>query len=213
MTLRFPRALILGLCVVAPIVNAAPDAGIALAPHIAPMFEKGRTWVFDTAFTSWKTDVEKATARAKVTCKVVSVTPSKRFVLSHVTCSKLDVLGRKFPVPGYYVGTAAGLWYLPANDDKEPTADDIHSRLAEPPTIASAPKPFEKVSKDSIESRPYIDGLRPSAKGDGWCVYSDTSKLADGGHTSLCYLNGIGIESGFDDVGGELARLEYTARR
>jgi len=192
--------------------------GPTLPAHVAPLFEKGRVWVYDTAITYWGPDDPKTgkqtrkTDREKVTCKVEAVATRAGAKVSHVTCDK-DIY--KLHVAGFYAGTPAGLWRV--GFDEVPADDDLVAALAEPPLIAAAPKTFEKVTKAGGPDPKHdtlIEGLRTSPKTGGWCLYGDSSKAdVDGGRIVQCFAPGVGIESGYNDVGGELNKFEYTVRR
>jgi hypothetical protein len=191
-----------------------------LAAHIAPMFERGKTWVYDISLQRWgdidpRTDKPtRHTDHDKVTCKVSEVVQRAGVPVSRVTCDK--DLGWKFPVAGCYAGTAGGLWRIICETGL-PDADEVRTVLHDPPLIATAPTVFEKVSRMGGPDPKHdlaITGLRESPKIGGWCTYGDTSKGdPDGGRIVECYAPGIGIESGYNDVGGELNKLEYTVRR
>lgn len=197
--------------------HAGADAP-KLPAHVAPLFEKGRTWVYDTAITYWGAEDPRTgkptrkTDREKVTCKVADVATRAGAAVSHVTCDKDS---SKLKVAGFYAGTPAGLWRVGV--DEVPTELDVKEALAGPPLIAAVPKPFEKVTKAGGADPKHdtlIDGLRESPRTGGWCLYGDSSKAdPDGGRIVQCFAPGIGIESGYNDVGGELNKFEYTARR
>jgi hypothetical protein len=186
-----------------------------LAPHVAPLFEKGKTWTYDTALTVWGGDgvgaPKRVTSREKIACKVVDVTMHAGALVSHVTCDKPS--SRKLRIAGFYMGNNAGLWRVGLED--APTDDDLAAALKEPPLIATKPKVFEKLTKiggPDPKHDTVIDGLRESPKG-GWCLYGDSAGAdPDGGRIVECFAPGVGIASGYNDVGGELNKFEYTAR-
>lgn len=200
--------------IVAVLAGSAHAKGPALAPHIAPIFEAGRTWTFDTAQTNWAgpDGKKKATTRGKVTCKVASVNITAKRALARITCSA-DL--RKLAIAGYWLANEKGLVYIGFPDDPPPSEEDLAVLLAQPPLMTAAPKPFEKATKvDSPDPGhdTVIEGLRASSKAGGWCVYNDTSKLVDGGRVVQCFGPAAGFESGYNDVGGELDRFEYSVR-
>jgi hypothetical protein len=184
-----------------------------LAAHYAPLFEKGRTWVYDTSLTTWADSdgKKKHTDRGVVTCTVVDVATRVGAMFSHVTCDKDD--NRKFRVAGYYAATGAGMWSFRSDD--LPTDEDLTRWMKEPPAIAAKPKVSRRVRKmggPDPKHDDIIEGIR--ATSGGWCVYEDSGNAdVDGGKTSVCYVAGIGIANAEDDVGGELNDFAYIARR
>jgi len=212
---RDMRRVVLATLLMASVASAAP----ALPAHYAAMFDKGKTWVYDWKLVTFGAEDDKTgkptrnTERGKVTCKVIDVTRRAGPAVAHITCDQ--ELGRKFVVPGYWVGTDKGLWRL-GESEQAPDADAIKAALKEPAQIAGAPNVFEKVTHVEFFDKNHntiLTGVRESPKIKGWCAYEDTANAdPDGGHVATCYGPGIGIESGYDDVGGELNRLEYTAR-
>ena len=198
------------------VISAVASADPAALPaHYAPLFDQGKTWVYDTSLQYWGGDDKPArrTDRDKVACKVVEVTHRAGATISRITCDK--DLGRKFEVPGYYAGTAKGLWHF-AEPDHAPDADAIREILKEPPLVAAQPVVVETVRHiDSLDKKhdTIISGVRESAKIKGWCVYEDSSHAdPDGGRVVACYGASIGIQSGYNDIGGELNKFEFTAR-
>ena len=207
--------LALALLAVATTADAAPPR---LARHIAPMFELGRTWVYDTSLTTWGDQDEhgklsKATSHKVVTCKVVAVGELRGAATSHITC---DDNSWKLTIPGYYLGTPAGLFEYRDTGDAKPADDDLAAILDQPPLIASAPRPFRKISRNTQSLEPvhnvYVNGIRTTP--GGWCVYDDSSDDGpDGGKTSTCFVAGIGIASGGDDRGGELNDFRFSIHK
>lgn len=206
------RRWILTSLLVSSVAGAAP----ALPAHYAPLFEKGRTWVYDWSLVTFGAEDENTgkptrnTDRGKVTCKVAEVAHRAGAAIAHIRCDQ--DLGRKFVVAGTWLGTAKGLWRIADDAD----AEAIRDAQKEPPNIAGQPKPFEKVTHVDFFDKKHdtiLTGVRESAKIKGWCAYEDSSNAdPDGGRIVTCFGPGIGIESGYDDVGGELNKLEYTAR-
>lgn len=202
------------LVLLAVIAGRADAKGLVLAPHVAPIFEAGRTWTFDTAVTRWgDPDMRtKAKTRGKVVCKVASTSVTAKRALAKITC---DADLPKLALAGYWVAGPKGLYYIGVPDEPAPSEQDLAELLAQPPLLPAAPKAFEKVSKVEMpepEPSTMIQGLRASAKAGGWCVYEDTTKLTDGGRVVRCFAPRSGFESGYDDVGGELDRFEYSVR-
>lgn len=201
--------------IVAVLAGSAHAKGPVLAPHIAPIFQKGRTWTFDTAQTNWAADYDgkkTTTKRGKVTCQVASVSLTPKRALARITC---DADLRKLQIAGYWIANAKGVSYIGFPDDPPPSEEDLLSLLAQPPLMGARPKPFEKATKvEGIDPANdiVIEGLRASSKAGGWCVYSDSSKLIDGGRVVQCFGPAAGFESGYNDVGGELDRFEYGVR-
>ena len=118
------------LLVLVVAAHARADAP-KLPAHVAPLFEKGRVWVYDTAITTWGPDDPKTgkparkTDRDKVTCKVAEVVTRAGVAVSHVTCDKGIY---KLKVAGSYAGTPAGLWRVGGDD--VPADDDIKAARA-----------------------------------------------------------------------------------
>ena len=198
------------------VISAVAAAKPAPLPaHYAPLFERGKTWVYDTSLQYWGGEDKptRHTEHDKVTCKVVEVAQRAGATISHITCDK--GLGRKFDVPGFYAGTAAGLWRF-GDADQPPDADTVRAILREPPLIAGAPTVAEKVTRTGLFDPKHdtiLTGVRESPKIQGWCAYEDTSNAdPDGGRVVACYGPSVGIQSGYNDVGGELNKFEFTAR-
>jgi len=199
--------------------SAGAEPRPKLAAHYAALFENGRTWVYDTSLTFYSGSEDehthkmlKQTDRSTVTCKVADVVTRKSALVSHITCAPDS--NRKFHVDGYWAGTAKGLWSL--GRDEAPGDDELAEILKDPPVIAAAPKAFRKVEKDkdSLDTKhnEFIHGIK--AAPGGWCVFADsTNGDPDGGVQTTCYIAGVGIANSLDDIGGELNRFEYTARR
>jgi hypothetical protein len=202
----------------ASLVTATAAAAAPLPAHYAPLFEKGKTWVYDTRHITFGAEDDKTgkpthlTERDKVTCKVIEVTRRAGAAVSHITCDK--DLGRKFDLAGFWIGTDKGLWR--SAEDQAPDAGAIEDLQKAPMRIAGQPKVFEKIIHEGIDPKhdTILIGVRESSKIKGWCAYEDTTNAdPDGGHVSVCYGADLGIESGYDDVGGSLDKLEYTVRR
>lgn len=208
--------LIIPLLLVSTVAAAEP-----LPAHYAPLFERGKTWVYDTSLQYFGGEDDPKTGkplrhtdRDKVTCKVVDVAKRSGAMISHITCDK--DLGRKFDVAGYYACTAEGLWRF-GESEQPPDADTIKELLKEPPQIAAKPVVVEKVRRVEMLDPKHdtiISGVRESPKIHGWCVFEDSSNAdPDGGRVVACYGANIGIQSGYDDVGGELNKFEFTVRQ
>lgn len=200
--------LLLGFVFLSSIGSSIAAADPALPAHYAPLFERGKTWVYDTALKEFG-DPRPIVTRAKVTCTVGEVTKRGAAMVSHITCDRDP--SPKLELPGYWVGTAAGLWHL---GDEAPDADAIAQIQSEPPRIAGKPMAFETARKVELFDPAHdkiITGVRVSPKIHGWCAYEDSSNAdPDGGRIVTCYGPGIGIQSGYNDVGGSLNKLEYT---
>jgi hypothetical protein len=208
------RSLI-GLMLVSSVVAADP-----LPAHYAPMFESGKSWVYDTSLQYFGGEEDPKTGKPlrhtdhdKVTCKVIDVTKRAGATISHITCTK--DLGRKLEVAGYWVGTASGLWRS-ADTEQAPDAAAIKDLEKEPPRIAASPVVFEKIRHiDSLDPKhdAITTGVRESPKIHGWCAYEDSSNAdPDGGRVVACFGDGIGIQSGYNDIGGSLNKFEFTVR-
>ena len=202
------------------LLGSSIAAAEPLPAHYAPLFERGKSWTYDTSLQYFGGEDDPKTGkplrhtdRDKATCKVVDVKQRAGAAISHITCDK--DLGRKFDVAGFYAGTAEGLWRF-AETDQPPDAAAIRAILKEPPRIAAKPVVVETVRRIEMLDPKHdaiISGVRESPKIHGWCVYEDSSNAdPDGGRVSVCYGANIGIQSGYDDVGGELNKLEFTVR-
>lgn len=212
--LRWGLPIRAALALLVVLTGAAEAKRLVLAPHIAPIFDQGRTWTFDTASTHWGDPDMKttSTSRGKVTCKVESASVTAKRALAKVTC---DLELRKLNLAGYWVANARGLYYIGFPDDPPPTEEAMAALAADTPHLPAKPKAFEKVTRTEAGPDTFanlIEGLRASAKSGGWCVYGDTSKFIDGGRVVQCFAPGSGFESGYNDVGGELDRFEYAVR-
>jgi hypothetical protein len=206
---------LLGLMLVSSVVSAEP-----LPAHYAPLFERGKSWVYDTSLQYFGGDEDPKTGKSlrhtdhdKVTCSVVDVTKRAGATISHITCNK--DLGRKLEVAGYWIGTTSGLWRF-SDPEQPPDADAIKDLEKEPPRIAARPVVFEKLqhvgSLDPKHDTVTI-GVRESPKIHGWCAYEDSSNAdPDGGRVVACFGAGVGIESGYNDIGGSLNKFEFTVR-
>lgn len=203
--------------IAASLAVSAVAAADPLPAHYAPMFDKGKTWVYDIRHVTFGAEDETTgkpthlTERDKVTCKVIEVRKRAGATIGHITCDK--DLGRKFELPGFWVATDQGLWRFADAEAPDPSA--VKELLRTPPRIAGRPKVVEKITHEGLDPKhdTILTGVRESPKIKGWCTYEDTTSAdPDGGHVSVCYAPGIGIESGYDDVGGSLDKLEYTAR-
>lgn len=189
-------------------------AAAPLPAHYAPLFEKGKTWVYDTRHITFGPDIQHPfVEKGHVACKVVEVKRHGGATVSHITCDQ--DLGRKFDLAGWWRATDKGLARI-ADDGPAPDANLIVDPEHEI-RIAAQPKVFENIIHDAMAMDRKHDrilvGVRESPKIAGWCVYQDTTDIdPDGGHVSICYAPGIGIQSGYDDVGGSLDRLEWTVR-
>lgn len=213
---RDMRHWLLGAMLIAAATSNAVAAPAPLPAHYAAMFDKGKTWVYDWSLVTFGAEDEKTgkpthlTERGKVTCKVAEVTRRGGATVAHITCDQ--DLGRKFLVAGDWAATDKGLWRIGEASD----ADAIRDALKEPPTIEGQPKVGEKITHVDLFDKKHdtiVTGIRESAKIKGWCAYEDSSNAdPDGGRVVTCFAQGIGIQSGYDDVGGTLNKLEYTAR-
>lgn len=192
------------------LVSSMAAAEPALPAHYAPLFERGRTWIYDTSLKEFG-EAKPIITRAKVTCTVGEVTKHGAAMVSHITCDRDP--SPKLELPGYWVGTAAGLWRL-EDRDQAPDADAIARIQREPPQIAGKPVVFETARKVELFDPAHdtiLTGVRASAKINGWCAYEDSANAdPDGGRIVTCYGPGIGIQSGYNDVGGSLNKFEYT---
>jgi hypothetical protein len=182
------------------LLTASAQAGVLQPPrHYAALFELHHAWTYDLAVTTWDFDHphKKKTVRSVVTCTVARVAKLDKVFVSEVGCDD-DI-----PVAGFYVATAAGLYRVTSWIDKIADLGELDA-----PWIAAAPKAFHKKTHDDFFKADYIQGIKK--QGLGWCIYDDTSGFADGGPTRTCFDKGIA--SGLVDVGGELHRVEFTAR-
>ncbi len=203
---------LLGLVLLSSVAAAEP-----LPAHYAHLFERGKSWVYDTSLQVFGDEDLKTgkplrhTDRDKVTCRVAEVTQHAGATLSHITCNK--DLGRKFEVVGYWLGTARGLWRF-ADPGQAPDAAAIADIQKEPPQIVANPVAFEKVRHvDFLDPKhdTVTTGVRESPKIHGWCAYEDSSNAdPDGGRVVLCFANGL--QSGYNDIGGTLDKFEFTVR-
>lgn len=188
-------------------VLAAPAAAGVLEParHYAALFELNHAWTYDVAMTTWDPDVEpdahghmkKKTVKSVVNCAITQVARFSTAFISELHCDD------DLPIAGFYAATSAGLFRIPAWVHIKDDLPELDT-----PLIAAAPKVFRKKTHDDFFKADYIQGVK--RKGTAWCIYDDSSGFADGGPTSTCFDKGIA--SGFDDTGGELHRVDFTAR-
>ncbi len=189
------------------LVATTAEAGVPTLPrHYAALFEPNHHWTYDVSLTFWDAPanvdahgkMKKKTVRSVIDCKVARVQTFSSAIVSEVRCSD------DLRVAGFYAATAAGLYSLDAWPAIEADLGTLDA-----PWISSKPTAFRKVTRiTEPEPGEYIEGVKK--QGLGWCVYSDSHHLVDGGPTSVCFDRGIA--SGLQDTGGELHRLEYKAR-
>lgn len=179
-----------------------------LPAHYAAMFERGKTWVYDTSvqYFGGEQPARKHTDRDKVTCTVANVSRRSGAEVAFITCDKEL---RKLEVAGYWVANATGLWHAIETPD-------LTELFKEPPRILAKPVAFERTRKIEFLDPKHdtvTTGVRASPKINGWCTYEDSSNAdPDGGRVVTCFAPGIGIQSGYNDIGGELNKFEFTAR-
>lgn len=201
------RALVLAVVCTASTATAAPK----LASHYAPLFEKGRTFVYKLSVINFdyieRKDGTYKTVKMKpelstFTCRVTSVEESPDRVVSMVECDKNDAdSSHGFRPDGMWSATKAGVW-----------RGEVGATV--PPLIRARPTVRSKRTKDSFGGS-YAESVTSPRKGT-WCATSDSSKTGagDGAIDSICFTAGAGVTRGvFDYYGGIPRIVEYTLKK
>jgi len=210
------RAAALAIVLVSATASAAPK----LAPHYAPMFEKGHTWTYKLARTDFdyvqrRDGTMKAVpmkpAISTFTCTVTNVVVLADAVISTIHCDTEIDSNYSFRPDGMWVATKAGVTRAGGDTDDLPQSTKDLDLGA--PMIRAKPQVFRNTTNDGYGG--VLVAAVTSANGT-WCASTDTTKggAGDGAITTTCFKAGVGLVRGALDYHGGTPRIvEYTAQQ